>query len=235
MLIDGFTLFGSWPGLPYDHPIEHLVDGLQRHKLDRACTLSTKGIYFDAAAGNQATWAACQQDARLTPIGVIDPRVSAEAQVVYCRDKGFPVMAMFPNTQGWAVSAITAQQALIQVAEAKLPLMIEAGEAGDASAILAATRELSMPVVLLDVSLATLCEVSAVLGARPDTYVSTRLLCGADTLESLVRSVGSQRLIFASRFPISCFSSAFLTAKFADIGAADRDAIMGGNMARILE
>ena len=66
MLIDGFTLFGSWPGLPYDHPVEELVAGLGRFKLDRACTLSSQGIFFDAAAGNEddgaGVQAKCQPD-----------------------------------------------------------------------------------------------------------------------------------------------------------------------------
>ncbi|MHB9130947.1 MAG: amidohydrolase family protein [Armatimonadota bacterium] len=234
MLIDSFTLFGSWPGLPYDHPIEHLISGLEHHKLDRACTLSTKGIFFDAAAGNQETWTVCQQDARLIPIGVADPRVGGEEQVRYCQSQGFKVMAMFPGTQGWSVSNVMTRRMLRFLDEAGLPVMIEAGSEGDATKVLEALQGLTLSIIFLDVSLYNLAEAMTIVQMRPNTYLSTRLLCGGDTIESLVQSVGVDKLIFSSRFPTNCFSSAFLTAKFAMITDADRTAIMGGNMERLL-
>jgi predicted TIM-barrel fold metal-dependent hydrolase len=234
MVIDGFTLFGAWPGMPNDHPVEHLVEGLQRFQVDRACALSSQGVFFDAAAGNRTTWDACRADARLAPIGVADPRVRGPEQVAYCRETGFRLMALFPDSQGWAVDNLAAREVLRDIAAAGMPVMIESMRPGDASRIHAATRDLDTPVILLDVSLHVLAEAVAVLRDRPRTYVTTRLLCGGDTVEYLAQTVGPDRLIFASRFPISCFSSAFLTAKFADIDAPARAAVMGGNMAGLL-
>ena len=115
-----------------------------------------------------------------------------------------------------------------------MALLIEAGRDGDASLVLQATRDLPLPVMLLDVSLRTLTEAMSVLRARPHTYLSTRLLCGGDTIEYLVREIGADRLIFSSRFPISCFSSAFLTATYSAINDTERAAVMGGNMANLI-
>lgn len=234
MVIDGFTLFGSWPGLPYDHQVEELVAGLAKFKLDRACTLSSKGIFFDAAAGNETTCAICQEHTNLSPIGVADPRIDGVKQVDFCQERNFPVMAMFPVAQGWSVQSIAAKAVIRRIAEANLPLLIEARREGDATQILEATAGYTMPVVLLDVSLPILTEAMAVLRERPQTYLSTRLLCGGDTIELLAQEIGADRLIFTSRYPINCFSSAFLTAKFASISDQDRRAIMGDNMARLL-
>ncbi|MHB9024459.1 MAG: amidohydrolase family protein [Armatimonadota bacterium] len=235
MLIDGFTLFGSWPGLPYDHPIEHLLNGLDRHKLDRACTLATQGIYFDDAAGNETTWNACKGDARLVPIGVADPRDGGLDQVALCKERGFKLMALFPDAQGWSVSGIVARRLFRLLSEAGLPVLIQAGNDGDATAILEVTQGMDMPIILQDVSVRTLNEALTVAQLRPQTFLSTRLLCGGDTIEYLVQTLGHEALIFSSQFPISCFSSAFLTAQYATITDAARQAIMGGNMEKLLQ
>ncbi|HEY3377501.1 MAG TPA: amidohydrolase family protein [Armatimonadota bacterium] len=234
MVIDGFTLFGTWPGLPYDHQVEELVNGLERFKIDRACTLSSQGIFFDATSGNETTWTICQQHPGLIPIGVVDPRIDGLQQVEYCQSHGFRLLSLFPVSQGWSLANIAAKAVLERIAEAKLPVLLEVGRDGDISTALQTMGSLPVPVIFLDVSLPTLTEAIAALQAHPHTYLATRLLCGGDTIESLVQTVGAERLIFTSRFPISCFSSAFLTAKFANIGEPERTAIMGNNMGRLL-
>jgi len=233
MLIDGFTLFGSWPGLPYDHPADQLVNGVERYKLDRACIVSSTGIFLDAAAGNQATWQASRQDPRLIPIGVADPRLNGIEQVNYCKEQGFRILALFPVWQNWSVDNIAATRVLQRINELQMPVMVEAHREGDASAILRQTVDTTMPLILLDVSLTTLTEAIMAVQQRPNTYLATRLLCGGDTIEYLVETIGADKLIFTSGFPINCFSSAYLTAKFASITDAQRSAILGGTIARL--
>jgi predicted TIM-barrel fold metal-dependent hydrolase len=259
MIIDGFTLFGSWPSFSYDHPIENLIGGLDRFKLNHVCALSSTGIFLDAASGNAATLAACQRDPRLVPIGVADPRVNGLEQVDFCVERGVRVMALFPETQGWSCDDLAARLVLQRIGEQNIPLLVEASRPGSASAILRAVEGLTVPLILFDVSLRTLTEAMAVvrmrpeshnpllealqapisnavnvLRARPETFLATRLLCGGDTIEYLVQELGHECLVFTSRFPISCFSSAFLTAKYAQISDEARSAVMGGNMARLL-
>ena len=116
MLVDGFTVFGGWPGLPSDYPVDYLIAGLERYKVTHACTLSSKGIFLDASAGNQETWAACQQDKRLIPIGVADPRLDGVEQVEACHQQGFKLMALFPTAQDWSFSNLTVRAMLEQLA-----------------------------------------------------------------------------------------------------------------------
>ena len=234
MLIDGFTLFGSWPGLPYEHSVEELVSGLDRFKIERACTLSSQGIFFHADDGNRTTEAVCRQNDRLVPIGTADPRMGACEQIEFCRQHGFRLMALFPDTQEWSLHNVNVTSILQCMAEAGMAVLIEAKYDGDASVILDRLGDLPLPVMLHEVSLRTLSEAMAVLRTRPNTFLGTRLLCGADTIELLCQEIGADRLIFTSRYPISCFSSAFLTAKFAGIDDAERLAMMGGNLARLL-
>jgi len=234
MVIDGFTVFGSWPGQPADHPVEELIEGLERYKLDRACTLSANSIYLDARLGNDATREACQADARLVPIGTADPRICGVEQVVGCRERGMKLLALFPDSQGWSLDSITAKAVLKQADESNMAVIIEAGRSGDPSRVLASVDNYGMPVILLDVSLPVLSEAMAVLNARANTFLTTRLLTGGDTIEYLCQTVGADSLLYTSRYPVSCFSSAFLTAKFATINDNDRNAVMGGNMAKLL-
>ncbi len=234
MVIDSFTIFGSWPGQPDDHPAEQLIEGIQRYKLDRACTLAASGIFLDARVGNAATLAACRRDPHLVPIGTADPRIDGVAQVRACTDNGFKLMALFPESQGWSLDSLVARDVLRAIAASGMTLIIEATRDGAASHILRSLGDAPTPLVLLDINLHLLSEAMAVLRARPATYLTTRLLSGGDTIEYLAQTVGADRLVFSSRFPVSCFSSAFLTAKFALIDDADRGAIMGNNMARLL-
>lgn len=235
MLIDGFTVFGTWPGLHASHPVDELIEGITKYKLERACTMSSSAIFLDAALGNDATAAACKQDARLIPIGVADPRIDGIAQVDRCKASGFRMVALFPASQGWSLGNIVAKQVIDHIADAGLPLMIEAGREGDASAVLAAVADITIPVLLLDVSLPNLSEAMAVLRARPNTYLTTRLLTGGDTIETLAGAVGADRLVFASRFPMSCYSSAFLNAQYANLSNEDRAKVMGNNLMTIFE
>jgi len=257
MLVDAFTVFGNWPGLTRDYPVDDLISGMERFKVGRACTLSSTGIFLDAATGNQETWAACKQDTRLIPIGVADPRVRGVEQVDYCKQQGFRAMALFPSSQGWSFSNNSAKLILRRLAEHNMPVLIEAGREGDASAIMEAAHGLSLSVILLDVSLHTLAEAVSVLQqfrqspvlqalkvdigeivstlrGGLDIYLATRLLCGGDTIEYLAQTIGADRLIFSSRFPVSCFSSAFLAAQYSPLDGEQRAAIMGGNITRLL-
>ncbi|MFZ4397798.1 MAG: hypothetical protein ACOYOU_19480, partial [Kiritimatiellia bacterium] len=154
--------------------------------------------------------------------------------VDYCVEQGFKMMALFPESQQWSLRNIAARQVLRRLGEVQLPVMVEAGKECDATDVLNALDGLDMSVILLNVSLTTLTEAMLVLKERPKTFLATRQLCGGDTIEILVQSLGPDRLIFTSGFPISCFSAAFLTAKFAGISNPERDAILGGNMASIL-
>lgn len=233
MLIDAFTVFGTWPGLHQSHPVDDLLSGVQRFKLDRACALSSTGIFLDAATGNDDTLAACKQNPRLIPIGTADPRVGGLEQVNRCKEQGFRLVALFPTMQGWTITGIQAKALLRRIAELELPVLIEAGHDGDATRILDAVGELTMPLLLLDVGLPTLAEATAVLQARPNTYLTTRLLTGGDTIEMLAGQVGADRLIFASRYPMSCYSSAFLTAQYAALKDDERQAIMGNNLMKL--
>jgi predicted TIM-barrel fold metal-dependent hydrolase len=235
MLIDGFTLFGSWPGLPYDHQVDELVNGLDRFKITRACTLSSKGIFFDAAEGNETTWSISQQYERLIPIGVADPREGGVEQVEYCQAHNFRLMALFPALQGWGITSLAAKAVLQAIDAAQLPVMIQAEDPADLSTVLAAVENLSMPVIFLGVTLRTLTEAITAMQQRPNSYLTTRLLCGGDTIEYVAQTVGAERMIFTSRFPISCFSSAYLAAKFANVDDAAQRAILGENIARLLK
>jgi predicted TIM-barrel fold metal-dependent hydrolase len=234
MIIDGFTLYGSWPGYNEYHPISKIIEAVEKFKLDYACALSSQGIFVDALTGNTNTINDCKTDPRLIPIGTADPRNNGIENIEFCQQNKIRLMALFPNTQGWQPTTLSARSLIEKISSAGMTLMIESSMEGNASAIYTSLIGLDIPVILLDVSLRNLKEAVAVIERRPNTYLASRLLAGGDTIEMLSKTIGSDKVIYNSRFPLSCFSSSFLTAKYATISESDRNLIMGTNMANFL-
>ncbi len=235
MIIDSFTLYGSWPGYNEYHPISKIIEAVDKFKIDYACAISSQGIFVDAMTGNANTINDCMSDSRLIPIGTADPRYSGLENVDFCQKNNVKLMALFPYTQKWLPTTLSARNLLEKISSAGMTLIIESPADGNATSIYTSLIGFDLPVILLDVSLLNLTEAISVIERRPNTYIASRMLAGGDTIEMLTKNLGSDKIIFNSRFPLSCFSSSFLTAKYATITESDRNAIMGGNMANFLK
>jgi predicted TIM-barrel fold metal-dependent hydrolase len=234
MIIDGFTLYGSWPGYNEYHPITKIIEAVDKFKIDYACAISSQGIFVDALTGNTNTINDCATDSRLIPIGTADPRCNGLENVDFCIQNKMKLMALFPNTQGWIPTTLSARNLIEKISNAGLTMIIESPAEGNPTAIYTSLIGLDFPVILLDVSLRNLTEAISVIERRPNTYLASRLLAGGDTIEMLSSRIGSDKILYNSRFPLSCFSSSFLTAKYATITETDRNLIMGANMAKFL-
>ncbi len=234
MIIDGFTLYGSWPGYNEYHPISKIIEAVDKFKIDFACAISSQGIFVDALTGNKNTLNDCSTDKRLIPIGTADPRYSGIENVDFCQQYNIKLMALFPNTQSWLPTTLSARNLIEKISSSGMTMIIESKEEGNASSIYTSLIGLDMPVILLDVNLRNLTEAISVIERRPNTYLASRLLAGGDTIEMLSKTIGSDKLIYNSRFPLSCFSSSFLTAKYAIISESDRNAVMGENMSKFI-
>ena len=65
--------------------------------------------------------------------------------------------------------------------------------------------------------------------------LTTRGTEAAGALECVVKAAGAARLVFASGSPLYSLGSALMSVQFAALSDADRAAILGENMARLLE
>ncbi|MDD5708564.1 MAG: amidohydrolase family protein [Kiritimatiellae bacterium] len=72
------------------------------------------------------------------------------------------------------------------------------------------------------------------MDAFPNLLLDTSHLLVEGAIEAICERYGPERLLFGSAFPDNCAGGARLRLAHADIGAADRAAIAGGNLERLL-
>jgi len=235
-IIDANTCFGFWPLQRTDLSLSALTQVIDQHKVGLACTLSTVGIFYDAAEGNRRTLEACAQNNRLLPVGTVDPRHHAGAvtEIAGARERGLRLFRLFPETQGWAPRIACFRGLAEAISKEGLPLMVECAALGSATDILQATAGLDLPVILSGVRHTNLAEAMTVMTQRPHTYLETHALASAGSLEIAAVEIGPERLIFGSRSPLHYFSSAYLRLKYAGLEGDALAAASGGNLAGLL-
>jgi len=234
---DVFTVFGFWTSRPVDVSLEALCAILDKQAVARAATLATVGIFVDSRRGNDLTWQAAQDDARLVPIGVVDPRGGTRCieELAERAEQGFQIFALFPETQGWSLDHACLAEALRLAAKAGAVVMVEAGQQGAPTLVGRLAERSDARVILSRVGYHNLGETLMVMKSSARIFVETHMLASTDALEMAVDEVGSDRLLFGSCAPLRYFSSAYLRVRFADVAEAERAAVLGGNFARLLE
>lgn len=90
-------------------------------------------------------------------------------------------------------------------------------------------------VVFLDAHFYQLGDLVALFGDEPGFHASTRLLNGPDSLAIVRDELGIGRLVFGSRQGFHEGRSALERLRSADLSDADRAAVAGGTLARLLE
>lgn len=231
-IIDANTLFGFWPYRQVDLSPEHLLAGMDRHGVARAATLSARGILYDATAGNDETLALCQREPRFLPVGTVDPRRPGNygEEIARRAREGFRLFHLFPEHQAWQADQPAARRLLAALDAAGMAVMLS----GPPGIVAGACRGLSVPVILAGAHTYTLSDVQVALEECPNLYLETRLLHGPDVLAGLVRQFGAERLIYGSGAPLLYMASSLGLVQHAAITEAERTAILGGNLARLL-
>ncbi len=231
------TLFGFWASRPVDLSLEALCEILHKHRVTRAATLSTVAIFVDCRRGNDLTWEAAQNDPRLLPVATIDPRggIGCAEELAERAEQGFPLIALFPETQGWPPDHVCCAEAVRFCGQAGIPVMIEAPRQGAPTTVARLAEQWGARVILSHVSYRNLGEALMVARGNPNLFLETHLLTSADGIELAADEIGADRLLFGSGAPLTYFSSAYLRLRFADLAAADKEAVMGGNFSRLLE
>ena len=234
---DAYTVFGFWASRAVDISLPALCGILDKHSVARAAAVSTVGIFVDSHRGNDVTWQAAKDDARLLPVGTVDPRGGARCieELAERAEQGFRIFALFPETQGWSLDHACFQEALRIAQQGGALMMIEAGRQGAPTIIARAAERCEARVILSGIDYHNLGEALMVMKNLPNVFMESHQLTSADGIETAVDEVGSERLLFASCAPLKYYSSAHLRLEFADLAAGDRAAIMGGNFARLLE
>jgi hypothetical protein len=237
-VFDMFTLFGPVPPRGGETGTGTLQALLQRHGVAGAVTLSTRGLYHSAAAGNRETIALCAEaGGRLLPAAVLDPRQPRVLETV----AGARVLCLLPATQHWPLTYAPLADLLKALGESdavapSTPIWCEASRAGDATGLAAVLRETNYPapVILGAVSGDDLLEATSVARDDPKIHIATDCLRGVGEVALAVASVGPQRVVFASEAPARSLGSAIALVRQAGLTPGDAAMVLGENARRLL-
>jgi len=235
-IIDANTTFGPSPRITADISIDRLLAAVKRHGVTKSLTLSTVGIFHSHNDGNADTIAQCQGKPELLPVATIDPRgyFGGLKQTSNLISQGFKMFRFFPGEQGWPLDHNVLEDILEEMEDNSVPVMINAGRTGDASALGRIIGGKEHPLILEGVVFETLAEAVSVMKKHSNIYVETHSLLVPGGLRFLVDQIGADRIIFGSDCPRSSLGGALRYIKDSGISDEDMSKVLGGNIKRLL-
>jgi len=236
VVIDSNTVFGAYARRAVDTSLGRLLEVLGRHGVARAVTCSTTGIFYDPRQGNEETLAACTEHPELIPAATVDPsKYYEDGGIGRLLERGFRLLRLFNGVQDWPVRSYAPFEAVCAEAdEAGLPVMLDAGPKGQFTAVGEIARRMTVPVIVAGCNYGTQAEAIAVARRTSNLIVELHQLTSPDGIELMCRCVGGDRVVYGSWAPLNYLGHTLLILQGAAISEADRAAIAGGTMARIL-
>ncbi|MBV9324748.1 MAG: amidohydrolase family protein [Chloroflexi bacterium] len=234
-MIDVNVLVGGSPRVApaEEYSMQAAARELRGHGAQAALVASRTSASYRVELGNDLVLRAAGIDdgLNLYPVASLNPVQSLDYQSELDRvvASGAVALRLFPDVQGWPVGAVN-----LAPLRGKRPLLLPVTRFGDAADIGAATEGLDVPVVLLGAHYTQLADCLAALERWPHLYLETSRLAQFRGVDTTVRRVGAQRLLFGSGAPQRPIQAALNAVLTADISAHERDAILGGNASRIL-
>lgn len=242
-VIDINTVFGLDPTLEDDWPIGKLVSEVERHGIAAALTTSLRAVGYDERKGNDETLAASEQHPCLLPVATImfDHYLGWEAEVERCIAAGFVAFRLFPletylcPNMAVMAGSLPFQRIVGRLAGSGMPILVPAHNWGDATAIARATADCELPVILTEVWYVNLSDVLHAMQEYPHIYCDTSDLRHREAIETMVREVGANRILFGSGWPRRPVALALNAVLCADVSPEEREAILGGNALRLFK
>ena len=235
-IIDANTIFGPWPLIRADMPVERLVSALKKHGVSKAFAVSTVGLLHSHGDGNNETLRMCAEEDSLIPVATIDPRgyFGPPGMVARIAEQGFKMFRFFPVLQGWNLDHSTFGDVLAELDSVGLPIMVQARETGHSSVLAGNLFGRSNVFILEGVSFENMAEAVSVMRKFDNLWVDTRELRVPGALRFLVDQVGSDRVVFGSGCLRSSLAAALAYVMESDVSDEDKAKILSGNMSRLL-
>ncbi|MHB1356493.1 MAG: amidohydrolase family protein, partial [Anaerolineae bacterium] len=202
-VLDAYTCIGQQPEDDRDLGTDTLLAQMSVERIDIALCCSFTAIRYDGEIGNRELLTTCRENPRLLPVAVVNPApfYSNDTLISLYKQLGFVGLRFVPYRQGWSLESEPFQRAVYLSSELGLPISVELGASGDATRLSHLAGGLEIPVVLANVTYATIGEALAVLERHDNLYLEASRLVSPGIEEILVARLGAERLIFASGAP----------------------------------
>jgi predicted TIM-barrel fold metal-dependent hydrolase len=237
-VIDLSVLVGGSPRLTpsAQYSLHAARSELQAHGISAALIASRTGAAYRPEVGNDLALSAAgtADGLRLYPVGSVNPvqYLDCRAELERVLAAGVVAIQLFPEIQGWSVVS-EAFSAIATTVRGRCPLLVPVSRFGDATAIGAATAGLDVPVVLLGGHYTQLGDCLAALERWPHLHLETSHLGQFRGIETVVKRVGAERVLFGSRTPARPIQAALNAVLTADISDDARRSILAGNARRL--
>lgn len=196
----------------------------------------------DPAMGNALLGEALAGESRLHPVWVVMPHVAGDlpAPAVLLREMaahGVKAVRMFPTAanQSFSLAEWNSGALLGALAEARIPLMLDIEIVGWDAIVPILKNHPALPVIVTNVSYRHNRFTHALFGEYGNLYVETSRYFGAGVFEDVVERFGSRPLLLGSNMPRFTGTAVISMLTYADIPRADKEAIAGGNLRRLLK
>lgn len=216
-------------------PVDLLVAERRAHGIRLSLTSSLLATWADGPTGNRVAVEAAADPANgLAAVAVVGPRHSASAARLI--DEAERLGAVGYRLDGWDGAGPlpeSIREILGAVARTGRPLLIPIGRFGAASVIGAATESLGIPVVLLGSHYTTVVDDLAAAVRYPQIHLETSALAHFRAIETAVRTIGVERILFGTGSTARAAASPIGAALAAAIPEEAKRAIMAGNAIRL--
>jgi predicted TIM-barrel fold metal-dependent hydrolase len=219
-----------------EYGVEAGLRALGSHRISAALVAARSGAVYRHEVGNNEAlrWAGVTNGVQVHSVATLNPvqYLDWPAELERAIAGGAVAIRVFPDVQRWSVTS-EAFSSIVSAIRGRCPLMVPVSTFGDATAIGGATQHLDAPVVLLGAHYTQLADCLAALRRWPHLYVETSRLAQFRGVQTVVREVGAERLLFGSGAPTRPVQAALNAVLTAEIGANERDAILHGNAVRL--
>jgi predicted TIM-barrel fold metal-dependent hydrolase len=237
-VIDVNVLTGGSPQqVPADeYGLDAATRELATHGVTTGLVCSRSGGAYRHEVGNDVVLhsAGTQSGVQLWPVATLNPVQYADwpAELERVLAAGVVGIRFFPDLQGWPVAS-EAFGGVGRAIRGRCPILIPVTRYGDASAIGAATQEFGTPVILLGGHYTQLGDCLAAMQRWPHLYLETSRLAQFRGVETVVRDVGAERLLFGSGAPARPIQASLNAILAAELSTVERRAILAGNASRL--
>jgi len=143
----------------------------------------------------------------------------------------------FPTRHGFFLDGLYCRDTLNAMLESRVPLLLSMRRGADYSCAYSLLREFpGLRIVLCDHSeYSPDRHLLTLMRHFPELYLDTTCFGLHGHIERFAREFGAERLLFGSGFPEIPFSTMIYEIERTELPEADRAAIAGGNLERLLE
>jgi hypothetical protein len=233
--------------VPYPYLIDIPdVEGLKKEMdtagIEEALVFHSVARDTDPALGNARLMEALAGEPRLHPCWVVIPHYAGDlpAPGSLLKDmeaNGVRAVRMFPTpaNHNYSLSEWNSGELLGALAEARVPLMLDLEILGWDPIVTVLKNHPALPVIATTVNYRQNRFTHALFGEYGNLYLETSRYFGAGIFEDVVPRFGSRQILLGSNMPRFTGTAVVSMLTYADIPRADKEAIAGGNLRRLLK